>query len=163
VKEGRRELLRDVVNQSLMSGSEPGWPGASTWPCGVSASHLVEIVFEHMMQMAEGFLLGHDGDVILARVGDELRDVGGRAPPRRRGQRVIGIEERVLEIWRVDVGLVGRRRGSDASGIRAWERAAGEIVLMPRYFMAGQSRIVPVGSTRGAPGSGSNCLNVCTP
>ena len=34
---------------------------------------LIELLFEHVVQMAEGFLFGNDGDVILAGVGDQFR------------------------------------------------------------------------------------------
>jgi len=70
----------------------------------------------------------------------------------------------VLEVGRVDVDL---ERGEDANlallKLDRGKRAAGEIVADALYFIAGQSRAVPVASTRGAPGKGSNCLKVCAP
>ena len=73
----------------------------------------IEIVFEHMVQMAKGLLLRHDGDVILARIGHEFRRFSRRErTSRRRGQRMLGIEQRVLEVRRVDVDFEG---GKDAN------------------------------------------------
>ena len=92
---------------------------------------LVELVLEHMVQMAEGLLLGDDGDVILAGVGDQFRGFGrSERAAGRRGQRLVGIEQRVLEVGRVDVDLEG---GEDANLVllefESRKRAAGEIVL----------------------------------
>ena len=83
------------------------------------------------MQMAEGLLLGDDGDVILAGVGDQFGGLGRRERAAgRRGQRLIGIKQRVLEIRRVDVDL---ERGEDANLVllefERGKRAAGEIVV----------------------------------
>jgi len=51
------------------------------------------------MQVAEGFLLGHNGHVILASVGHQLRDLSWRKRTTgRRGQRVVRIKQRVLEV-----------------------------------------------------------------
>ena len=95
-----------------------------------------------MMQMAEGLLLGDDGDVILAGVGDQLRGLGRRErAARRRGQRLIGIEQRVLEVRRVDVDL---ERGEDANLVllefERGKRAAGEIVVDAAIFSWPASR-----------------------
>jgi len=126
---------------------------------------LVEFVLEHVMQMAEGFLLRQNGDVILAGEGHKVRGLGGRKRAAgRRGQRLVGIKQRVLEVRRVDVDLECREDANLALlEFERRKRAAREIVVNALYFIAGQSRAVPVGSTRAAPGDGSNCLKVCTP
>ena len=97
---------------------------------------LVELVFEHVVQMAEGLLLGHHSDVILASVGDQICDLGrGQRAARRRGQRLIGIEQRVLEVGRVDVDL---ECGEDANLVllefKRGKRAAREIVVDAPIF-----------------------------
>ena len=97
---------------------------------------LVELVFEHVMQMAEGFLLGDDGDVILAGVGHQLRGLGGRKRAAgRRGQRLVGIKQRVLEVRRVDVDL---ECGEDANlallEFERGKRAARKIVVNAPVF-----------------------------
>ena len=119
------------VNQSLMSGSVPRLTGREHIAVRSLRQILVKLVFEHVVQMAEGLLLGHDGDVILARVGDQFRDLRGRErAARRRGQRMIGIEQRVLEIGRVDIDLEG---SEDANlvllEVERGKRAAREIVV----------------------------------
>ena len=91
-----------------MSAREPGWPGARTAPCGVSASGWILLPQELVVQMAEGLLLRHDGDVVEARVGDERGCVRcADAAAGRREQRVRGIGRRVLKVRRVEVDLVG--------------------------------------------------------
>ena len=78
---------------------------------------------------------------------------------------MIGIEQRVLEVRRVDVDFEG---GEDANlvllEIESGKRPAGEIIVdaaiahrRPIAHCAGWQH------ARGVPGSGSNCLNVCTP
>ena len=60
------------------------------------------------MQVTECLLLGHDGDVVLGRVGDQRTGVGGRdAASGGCGQRVRGVLLGVLEVGRVQVHLVG--------------------------------------------------------
>ena len=81
--------------------------------------------------MAEGLLLGNDGDVILARVGHQLRGlVGRKRAARRRGQRLVGIKQRVLEVGRIDVDL---ECGEDANLVllefQRGKRAARKIVV----------------------------------
>ncbi len=88
------------------------------------------------MEMAEGFLLGDDGDVVLAGVADEFGDVGRRhGAAERRGHGVVGVEERVFEVGRIEVGLV---RGEDADLVllefEGGDGAAGEIVLNAAIF-----------------------------
>ena len=84
-----------------------------------------------MVQMAEGLLLGQDGDVILARVGHQFPCLFGRERTAgRRGHGLVWIQQRVLEVRRIDVGFEGRK---DAYLVLLeFERghgSAGEIVL----------------------------------
>ena len=83
------------------------------------------------MKMAEGYLLGDDGDVILEGVAHELGHVGGRhGAIGRRGERVVGVEKRVFEVGGVEIGFVG---GEDADlmllELERGHGPAGEIVL----------------------------------
>ncbi len=123
VDEGRRKLLRDLREPVLDERERAFLAGRQHMAVRSFGQILVELVFEHVMQMAEGFLLGHDGDVILAGVGDQFRGLRRRKRAAwRRGQRLVGIKQRVLEVRRVDVDFEGRRRReSGASGIPAWE------------------------------------------
>ena len=104
-------------------------------------------------------------DVILPRIGHQFGNFGRRQrAARRRGQRLIGIKQRVLEIRRIDVDL---ERGKDTNlvllKIQRGKRPAREIVVNAAILHRRPVAHRPVGSCRAAPGSGSNCLNVCTP
>ncbi len=60
------------------------------------------------MEVAEGFLLGDDGDVVVGGEGDEFAGVGcGDAAAGRGGQGIGGVLLGVLEVRRVEVALVG--------------------------------------------------------
>ena len=83
------------------------------------------------MEVAEGFLLRHDGDVILRGVMDEGRHIGGRhGAAGRRDKRRARVGEGVLEVGRIDVELVGGE-GADLAllELERGDRAAGEVVV----------------------------------
>ena len=131
VDEGRGKLLRDLREPILDERECAVLAGREHMAVRSLRQILVELVFEHVVQMAEGLLLGHDGDVILARVGHQLRGLGRRERAAgRRGQRLIGIKQRVLEVGRVDVDL---ECGEDANLVllefERGKRAAREIVV----------------------------------
>ena len=91
---------------------------------------------ELVVQMAEGLLLGHDGDVVEARVGDERGCVRcADAAAGRREQRVRGIGRRVLKVRRVEVDLVGSD-GADEFflEIERGDGAAREVVVEAAIF-----------------------------
>ena len=126
---------------------------------------LVELPLEHVMQMAERLLLRNDGDVILAGVGDQFRGFGrSERAARRRGQRMIGIKQRVFEVRRVDIDFEG---GKDANlvllEIESGKRAAGEIVADAAIAHRRPVAHRACGEHARSAGQGSNCLKVCTP
>ena len=91
VDEGRRKLLRDLREPVLDERQRAGLAGREHMTVGGFSHVLVEVVLEHVVQMAEGFLLGQDGDVILAGVGDQFLDFGrGQGAAGRRGQGLSG-------------------------------------------------------------------------
>ena len=86
---------------------------------------------EEVVEVAEGFLLGDDGDVVLGGVGDQLAGLGlgdGSAGGRHEG--VAGVLHGVLEVGRVDVDLVGGE-GADQLllELEGGDGAAGEVVV----------------------------------
>jgi hypothetical protein len=77
VDEGRGKLLRDLREPILDERQRAVLAGREHMAVRSLRQILVELVFEHVMQMAESLLLGQNGDVILAGVGDQLRGLGG--------------------------------------------------------------------------------------
>ncbi len=129
--EGRGKLLRNLREPILDKRQRAALAGREHVAVRSLSLVLVELELEHVMQMAEGLLLRHDGDVILAGVGDEFRNLRRRQrAARRRGQRMIRIKQRVLKIRRVDIDL---ERSEDANlmllEFERGKRAAGEIVV----------------------------------
>ncbi len=98
------------------------------------------------MEVAEGLLLGNDGDVVGLGVGDELAGLLGRdAALEGSGDGVRDVGLSVLEVWRVDVDLIG---GDDADllllEVEGGEGAAGEVVVEAAILHGGP--VVDVGS-----------------
>src|SRR5581483_2246413 len=131
VNEWRWKLLRDLCEPILDQRQRTGL----SWRKHVTAWSLrhvlIELVLQHMMQMAEGLLLRHDGDVILMGISDQLRRLSRRESTAwRRRQRMIRIKQRVFKIRRVDVHL---ERGEDPNlvllELECRKRAAGKIVV----------------------------------
>ncbi len=99
VDKGRRKLVRDVCEPILDQGQRVFLARREHVAVRSLSLILVELPTQHMMQMTEGLLIGHDGDVILASVGNELRNLCRRQRAAwRRCQRMIRVKERVLKI-----------------------------------------------------------------
>src|SRR4051812_34344772 len=84
VHPGRRELLRDLREPLLDEGKRAGLDGREDLAVRRFGELRILLVLEHVMEMAEGLLLRHDGDVILRGVVDERGDVRGRHGAARR-------------------------------------------------------------------------------
>ena len=107
--ERRGKFLSDLREPVFDERQSAGLTGREYVAVRSFSEVLVKLPFEYMVQMAEGLLLRNDGDVILAGVGDEfLRLLRGERTLWRSGQRMIGKEQRVLEIGRVDIDFEGR-------------------------------------------------------
>ena len=86
------EHLTDVAERAGLAGSEDGAVGGF----GEGAVLLPE---EVVVEVAEGFLVGDDGDVIAGGVGGELAGLGGRdAAAGRRGERIRGVLLGLFEV-----------------------------------------------------------------
>ena len=136
VDEWRGKLLRDLGEPILDERERAVLARGEHMAVRSFCQILIELVFEHVMQMAEGLLLRHNGDVILAGVGYKFRGLGGRKRTGwRRGQRLVRIKQRVLEIGRVDIDL---ECGEDANLVllefERGKRAAREIVINAPVF-----------------------------
>ena len=119
-----RELLLDEGDGAGLAGREHG-------AVGRLGERLVLLPRQRVVQVPEGFLLGHDGDVVGARVGDQGCRVGrGDGSAGRRDERVRRVRGGVLEVGRVEIDLV-RREGADhlLLELQRGDGAAGEVVV----------------------------------
>ena len=82
------------------------------------------------MQVAKGFLLGNDGDVVLRGVGDEFAGlVGSEGAAGERRDRRAGVGEGVFEVGREQVVLVSGESADFAlEEVHVGERAARPVV-----------------------------------
>ena len=102
----RRKLLGNLRKPVLDERQRPRLPRSQHMTVGRLGRILVQIVLQHLVKMPKRLLLGHNRDVIPARIRHQLRRFGRRErAARRRGQRLIRIEQRVLEVGRIDIDL----------------------------------------------------------
>ena len=108
VNEGRRELLGDLRKPVFDEGQRARLAGSQHVTMWRFGDILVKVVLQNMVKMAECLLLGHHRDVILAGVADQFFYIGGseRAACGRR-QRLVGKQQSVLDVGRIDIDLVG--------------------------------------------------------
>ena len=94
---------------------------------------------EEIVEVAEGLLLGDDGDVVLGGVGDELAGLGlGDGSAGGRHERVAGVLHGVLEVGRVDVDLVGGDGADELLlEVEGGDGAAGEVVVEAAILQGG--------------------------
>ena len=118
------ENLLDVEQRAGLAGGEDGAVGGF----GEGAVLLPEKV---VVEVAEGFLVGQDDDMVAGGVGGNLAGLSRRyAAAGRRGERVRGVLLGVFEVRGVDVDLVGGE-GAD-QGFLEFKRGDGsarEVVL----------------------------------
>ena len=136
VEEGRGKLLGDLGKPILDQRQRAGLAGRQHLAVRSFGHILVKVVLQHLMQMPEGLLLRHHRDVNLAGITNQfLRFAGSESAARRRGHRLVGIEERVLKVRRIDVDLEGCK---DAHlmlhEIQRGKRPAGEVVVDAAVF-----------------------------
>ena len=106
VEEGRRELRRDLGKPILDQRQRRRLSRRQHIPVRSLRRITIKFELEHVVQMPECFLFRHNQHVVLSGISDKIGGVSGRKrTARRRGQRMIGIKQRVLEIRRIDVGL----------------------------------------------------------
>jgi len=116
------------------------------------------------VQMAEGLLLRHDGDMIGPRVGHQSGRVRrADAAAGRRDQRICGVGGSVFEVRRVEINLVCRN-GADEFllEIQRGDGAAREVVVEAAIFHRGPVAMVAVCRTAFAPVPVTSCLTVCS-
>jgi len=108
VEEGAGEVLGDLREPGGDEGLGAGLAGGedvAVWGFGEGG---VLFVLEDVVEVAEGFLLGDDGDVVLGGEGGELLGFGaGEGAAGRRAEGIVGVLEGVFEVGGVEVGLVG--------------------------------------------------------
>ena len=122
-----------------MSGMRCGLAGGEDVAVRGLGEGGVFLELEDVVDVAEGFLLGHDHDVERRGEGDELAGfVAGEGAAGRCGEGVGGVLEVALEVGRVEIDLV---RGEDfelmlLEGERG-EGAAGEVVVLAAILHGG--------------------------
>ena len=128
---GRGELLADLVEPLLDERERTGLDRREHLAMRRLGERRVLLVLEDVVEMAEGFLLRHDGDVILRSVVDKGCDIRRRhGAPGWRDQRRCRVAETLFEVGRVDVELVGGQCADLALlELECGDRAAGEIVI----------------------------------
>ncbi len=131
VEEGAGVLGGELGEHAGGEGEGAGLVGGEDLAVRGLGEGLVLLPGEVVVEVAEGLLLGDDGDVEGAGVGDQRGGVGGRDGAAGRGEEGIGgVGGGVLEVGRVEVDLVGGEGADELLlELEGGDGAAGEVVV----------------------------------
>ena len=131
VEQRRGKRLRQLGKHAAHKFEAPGISRGDDVPVRRFGDVLVELVLEHVMQVPEGLLFGHDGDVVTPSVGDQFLHLLRR--DRRlvgRDQRLAGVVEDVFHVQREQVHLVlGQGPHLFFHVLEGGNRAAADVIM----------------------------------
>ncbi len=131
VEEGAGVLGGELGEHAGREGEGAGLVGGEDLAVRGLGEGLVLLPREVVVKVAEGLLLGDDGDVVGAGVGDQCGGVGGGESAAGRGEEGISsVGGGVLEVGGVEVDLVGGQGADELLlELEGGDGAAGEVVV----------------------------------